>query len=53
MARALAGLIGDGPAVVVPGTRHLTALENPEVVVDALLTLLERPAAGDKVGERA
>ncbi|MFF3870951.1 alpha/beta fold hydrolase [Streptomyces sp. NPDC001978] len=52
MARALARLIGDGPATVVPGTRHLTPLENPGVVVDALTALLDR-AAGATVGEHA
>lgn len=45
MAGALAGLIGDGPATVVPGTRHLTPLENPAVVVEALDELLRRAAA--------
>jgi 3-oxoadipate enol-lactonase len=39
MAQDLAARIGDGPAVVVPGTRHLTPLENPAVVVDALARL--------------
>jgi 3-oxoadipate enol-lactonase len=48
MARDLAERIGDGPAVVVPGTRHLTPLENPAVVVDALTALLGRSAAGSR-----
>ncbi|WP_329140352.1 alpha/beta hydrolase [Streptomyces sp. NBC_01476] len=48
MARDLADRIGDGPAVVVPGTRHLTPLENPAVVVDALTRLLDRAAAGSR-----
>lgn len=58
MARALADLIGDGPATVVPGTRHLTPLENPGVVVDALDTLVRRaglataPAAPGTGGAR-
>jgi 3-oxoadipate enol-lactonase len=42
MAQDLAARIGDGPAVVVAGTRHLTPLENPGVVVDALVWLTER-----------
>jgi 3-oxoadipate enol-lactonase len=50
MAEALAGLIGDGPATVVPGTRHLTPLENPAVVVDALRGLLGR---SDTEGSRS
>jgi len=45
MARTLAELVGDGPATVVPGTRHLTPLERPGVVVDALAELLGRAAA--------
>lgn len=53
MARTLARLVGDGPATVVPGTRHLTPLENPGVVVGALTALLDRAAAGDTVGEHA
>jgi 3-oxoadipate enol-lactonase len=48
MAADLAERIGDGPAAVVPGTRHLTPLENPTVVVDALTALLERSAAGSR-----
>lgn len=48
MARDLAERIGDGAAVVVPGTRHLTPLENPRVVADALLALLDRAAVGDR-----
>lgn len=46
MARDLAERLGQGPAAVVPGTRHLTPLENPAVVVDALDGVLER-AAGE------
>lgn len=42
MAQALADLIGDGPATVVPGTRHLTPLENPEAVAAALAALARR-----------
>jgi 3-oxoadipate enol-lactonase len=42
MARDLARLIGDGPATVVPGTRHLTPLENPAAVVRALADVVER-----------
>ncbi|GHH77165.1 lactone hydrolase [Streptomyces sulfonofaciens] len=53
MARELARLIGDGPATVVPGTRHLTPLENPGAVVGALTALLGRTAAGEAVGESA
>ncbi len=45
MARDLAKRIGDGAAEVVPGTRHLTPLENPAVVVLALEDLMERSAA--------
>lgn len=48
MAAELAARIGEGPAVVVPGTRHLTPLENPAVVVDALTALLERTATGSR-----
>jgi 3-oxoadipate enol-lactonase len=44
MAKALAELIGDGPATVVRGTRHLTPLENPAVVIEALTGLLGRVA---------
>jgi 3-oxoadipate enol-lactonase len=46
MARDLADRIGDGPAVVVPGTRHLTPMENPAIVVSTLMKLLDRAAAG-------
>lgn len=53
MARTLARLIGDGPAVVVPGTRHLTPLENPGAVVEALTALLDRATAHDTVGDHA
>lgn len=42
MAHDLAERIGDGPAIVVPGARHLTPLENPEAVVDVLAALLDR-----------
>ncbi len=42
MAQDLAGRIGESPATVVPGTRHLTPLENPAVVVEALTALLAR-----------
>ena len=42
MAHDLAERIGDGPAVVVPGARHLTPLENPQAVVDELQVLLDR-----------
>lgn len=42
MAMALAGLIGDGAATVVPGTRHLTPLENPAVVIETLGEVLRR-----------
>lgn len=45
MAAALAESIGDGPATVVRGTRHLTPLENPAAVVGALGELLRRAAA--------
>jgi 3-oxoadipate enol-lactonase len=46
MARDLAERIGDGNAVMVRGTRHLTPLENPAIVAGALVKLLERAAAG-------
>ncbi|WP_329457430.1 alpha/beta fold hydrolase [Streptomyces sp. NBC_01497] len=46
MARQLAALVGDGPATVVPGTRHLTPLENPDVVVAALGRLTGRVPTG-------
>ncbi|MEU3984368.1 alpha/beta fold hydrolase [Streptomyces sp. NPDC026672] len=52
MAHTLARLVGDGPATVVPGTRHLTPLENPGVVVEALTALLDR-AADETVGDLA
>jgi 3-oxoadipate enol-lactonase len=42
MAHELAERIGDGPAIVVPGARHLTPLENPEAVVEVLATLFDR-----------
>jgi 3-oxoadipate enol-lactonase len=42
MAHDLAERIGDGPAIVVPGARHLTPLENPQIVVDTLSVLLDR-----------
>ncbi|MFI6344033.1 alpha/beta fold hydrolase [Streptomyces sp. NPDC050560] len=45
MARALADLVADGPATVVPGTRHLTPLERPTAVTDALAVLLDRVSA--------
>lgn len=45
MARSLADLIDDGPATVVPETRHLTPLERPAVVADALAALLDRVVA--------
>jgi 3-oxoadipate enol-lactonase len=51
MAHGLARLIDDGPATVVPGTRHLTPLENPDAVARALTALLERAAAGETDGE--
>jgi 3-oxoadipate enol-lactonase len=44
MAKDLAERIGDGAAVVVPRTRHLTPLENPGAVVGVLTDLLERAA---------
>ncbi|MCF3960702.1 alpha/beta fold hydrolase [Streptomyces fuscigenes] len=47
MARDLAERIGDGPATVVPGTRHLTPLENPDVVVTALEQLTGRSLTGE------
>lgn len=46
MARELAERIGHGSAVMVRGTRHLTPLENPAVVADALMKLVDRAAAG-------
>ncbi|MBD0738131.1 alpha/beta fold hydrolase [Streptomyces sp. CBMA29] len=48
MAADLAARIGQGPAVVVPGTRHLTPLENPAVVAYALTELLDRAPAGTR-----
>jgi 3-oxoadipate enol-lactonase len=45
MAHDLAERLG-GAATVVPGTRHLTPLENPDAVVAALTELLTRSAAG-------
>jgi 3-oxoadipate enol-lactonase len=47
MARDLAERIGDGPATVVPGTRHLTPMENPDVVIAALGRLTGRALTGD------
>ncbi|MCA1218941.1 alpha/beta fold hydrolase [Streptomyces sp. 8L] len=47
MARDLAGRAGGGEAVVVPGTRHLTPLENPEVVLAALGRLTGHTLTGD------
>lgn len=47
MAQDLAERIGCGPALVVPGARHLTPLENPGVIAYALAELVKRiPAAG-------
>jgi 3-oxoadipate enol-lactonase len=46
MARDLAGRLGGPPATVVPGTRHLTPMENPAAVLDALTGLLARVTAG-------
>jgi 3-oxoadipate enol-lactonase len=40
MARALADLTGAGAAVVVPGTRHLTPMEDPGAVAAQLEALL-------------
>jgi 3-oxoadipate enol-lactonase len=45
MAYDLAARIGDSPALIVPGTSHLTPLENPGVVVEALKDLLQRTTA--------
>jgi 3-oxoadipate enol-lactonase len=53
MAQDLAARVGAGPAVVVPGTRHLTPLENPAVVVDALVRLLDEAAADSRAGGRS
>ncbi|OEV12386.1 alpha/beta fold hydrolase [Streptomyces nanshensis] len=47
MAQELAALTGAGAATVVPGTRHLTPLENPEAVVASLEALTcHAPASG-------
>jgi 3-oxoadipate enol-lactonase len=48
MARDLATRIGDGPAVVVPGTRHLTPLENPDVVLTALARVTGHASLGER-----
>jgi 3-oxoadipate enol-lactonase len=47
MAQDLADRIGCGPALVVPGARHLTPLENPNAVAYALSELIKQiPMAG-------
>lgn len=43
-AQALATLISDGPAIIVEDARHLTAVEQPEAVVKALV---ERVTGGE------
>src|SRR4029077_11253057 len=45
MAQALAEGLRTTPATVVPGTRHLTPLENPDVVAAALRDLLASTSA--------